>query len=898
MLSTATDVGSAPKRKIANTYGKNRNRNAVPGTAEGASSSKPAPSKPTSLSRPKLKGENASANAPATASSPDDEEGDPYDFPDDTAAPVVKKHSSYRSVAKPAQTPAASGSSLDPKATMKRKPTHPPGARLPKKQRSSSPDVLPESQPSPKPSIADRQPQLKSKMGKGSSRLLPSDAAATGAAAASSSSSSSTAGNERQRSIPIRPTRNLEKPILKTQKNPPVDSHPFDSVGPAAEVTLGERTTRRRSPEKQLRPTPKKDTVSYSSASHAGIAKLQRPAQSLTRKTVSSFDISTTTTPPAKRRPRLIDTLKAQAENNSSSSSEEDEDGFRETPRSRSREHVHDLKASQTSSPQPSQPSETPRARTLTRHGSMPKKPGLKYTYSQQRTMLADDSMLDGLDPLKAEELAFSQPLLAPSEPQASAYDFDDGLVEDAAASGAVRGIHELRRAGANNRTTDEMNDILDRIGVPSAKASSVRRSALLEMATQVQDKTFRRQFLIHDNGTTSLLKGIGNETDPIAAYLITAILTTLLATATSSHLSRQLQLEDVAKVMELLLIYEKDIAVLAKDRKSNLSKFTQNTLMRVRDSLLQMKIWEPSTSLSQLSPRTLALMCMHQIQQQTPVEELLSADLTVQLFEILVAPAERREALSWDSPGQAEPMDMFLVLSILVAYSPEVMESEAAAAWNMKHLPTIASVLEISLSQRIDQLGDLEILILQLTLNTSNGNQTGQTILLEKGLLRNLAQAAHTMFDSVLQSITNNTFAKPVIDTLTILLGLMINLSEHYELAGTTLKDFEPFDQLISFFHSYSSRTQEADSEEKASLNVAFGYLAVLLGCLCRHRPTRKRFEALNSSKTIRPLISAIQEFAKHLETTHAKFGVEGDPNALSQIERLRILIDELEGI
>ncbi|TLD25170.1 hypothetical protein PspLS_05792 [Pyricularia sp. CBS 133598] len=879
MLSTAADVGSAPKRKVANTYGKNRNRNAALGTAEGASSSKPASSKPTSLSRPKLKDENASARTPATAPSPDDEEGDPYDFPDDTAAPVVKKHSSYRSVAKPAQPAATSSSSIDPRTTMKRKPTHPPSARLPKKQRSSSPDVLPESRPSPKPSIVDRQPQLNSKLGKGSSRLLPSDATAT----ASSSSSSSTAESGRQRSIPIRPTRTLEKPVLKTQKNPPVDSHPFDAVDPAVEATTGERTARRRSPEKQPRPTPKKDIVSYSSASHAGIAKLQRPTQSATRKTVSSSDIGTTTTtttpPPAKRRPRLIDTLKAQAENNTSSSSDEDEDGFRETPRSRSREHVHDLKASQTASPQPSQPSETPRARILTRHGSMPKKPGLKYTYSQQRTMLADDSMLDGLDPLKAEELAFSQPLIAPSEPQASAYDFDDGLVEDAAASGAVRGIHELRRAGANNRTTDEMNDILDRIGVPSVKASSVRRSALLEMATQVQDKTFRRQFLIHDNGTTSLLKGIGNETDPIAAYLITAILTTLLATATSSHLSRQLQLEDVAKVMELLLIYEKDIAILAKDRKSNLSKFTQNTLMRVKGSLLQMKIWEPSTSLSQLSPRTLALMCMHQIQQQTPVEELLTADLTVQLFEILAAPAERREALSWDSPGQAEPMDMFLVLSILVAYSPEVMQSEAAGAWNIKHLPTIASVLETSLSQKIDQLGDLEILILQLTLNTSNGNQTGQTILLEKGLLRNLAQAAHTMFDSVLQSITNNTFAKPVIDTLTILLGLMINLSEHYELA-------------------VRERKRQADSEEKASLNVAFGYLAVLLGCLCRHRPTRKRFEALNSSKTIRPLISAIQEFAKHLETTHAKFGVEGDPNAISQIERLRILIDELEGI
>lgn len=894
MLSAAADIGSAPKRKVANTYGKNRNRSALPGAAEGVASSKAPSSKPPVLSKAKPKVGTTSAQTTAAALL-DGQEEDPYDFPEDEASPAAKKPSSFRTVAKPTQTSASSGSALDARPAMKRKPTHPPSARLPKKQRSSSPDVIPESRRSPRPSDTVRQPDT-AKPGKGLLRPLPTKASTT-----SSASISSAAESSRQTSIPIRPSRTLQKPVVKTLNSPAIDPYTLDGQNPTDEAVTRDRASRRTSPEKRPRVVQKKQTTSHGSASSAGVTKLQRPTQSLAKTVAPSSDIATTSTPPAKRRTRLIDTLKAQAENNASasaSSSDDDQPEVKETPRSRSREHVHELGASQTPSSMPSQSSETPRPRALTRHTSMPRKPGLKYTYSQQRTMLADDSMMDGLDPLKAEELAFSQPLLAPSAPQASSYDFDDGLEEDAAASGAVRGIHELRRAGANNRTTDEMNDILDRIGAPSIKPSSVRRSALLEMASQVQDKTFRRQFLIHDNGTTSLFKGVGTETDPISAYLITAILTTLLATATSSHLSRQLHLDDVAKVMELLLSYEKDITVLAKDRKSNLSKFTQTTVTGIKTSLLQLKIWQPATSLSQLSPRTLALMCMHQIQQQTPVEELLTSDLTEQLFSILATAAEKREALSWDFPGQGESMDLFLALSMLVAYSPEVMQSDSAAMWNVKHLPTIASVLETSLSHKVDQPGDLEILILQLTLNTANHNQTGQTVLLERGLLRNLAQAAHTMFDSVLQSITNNTFAKPVIDTLTVLLGLMINLSEHYELAGTTLKEFEPFDGLIGFFHRYSSRTAEADSEEKASLNVAFGYLAVLLGCLCRHRPTRKRFEALNAGKSIKSLISTIQEFAKHLETTHAKFGVEGDPNALSQIERLRLLIDELESI
>ena len=46
---------------------------------------------------------------------------------------------------------------------------------------------------------------------------------------------------------------------------------------------------------------------------------------------------------------------------------------------------------------------------------------------------------------------------------------------------------------------------------------------------------------------------------------------------------------------------------------------------------------------------------------------------------------------------------------------------------------------------------------------------------------------------------------------------------------------------------------------------NVAFGYLSVLLGCLCLEPNLAERIVALQPRKTMRPVIASIEEFIMH---------------------------------
>jgi hypothetical protein len=85
-----------------------------------------------------------------------------------------------------------------------------------------------------------------------------------------------------------------------------------------------------------------------------------------------------------------------------------------------------------------------------------------------------------------------------------------------------------------------------------------------------------------------------------------------------------------------------------------------------------------------------------------------------------------------------------------------------------------------------------------------------------------------------------------------------------------------------------YSNRLK-ADSVEKTQLNVAFGYLAVLLGYLCLSEPVRKRFSHKNHSKGLGCLLDSIREFIALHRTIDDKSG------ANSLTGKLQNLVDSL---
>ncbi|KAL2151989.1 hypothetical protein VTH82DRAFT_5173 [Thermothelomyces myriococcoides] len=601
---------------------------------------------------------------------------------------------------------------------------------------------------------------------------------------------------------------------------------------------------------------------------------------------------------PSQKRRRLIDALAEQAEEETSSSEDETSSQASESPNARSPSAVQ-------ASPTPVPTGLSRQPATTARPVLATKKTGPKFTYSQQRSMLADDEDpllgvggLGNLGDSPAGGALFNLGRLTKSSTINTIPYLDED--DETSNTGAVRSIHELRQAGANSRFTDEMDDILDRASLPSAKPSSLRRGALLEVAQKLRDKDFRQQFRNHSDGG-NLFRSLADETDLISGYAILATVTTLLAATTSAHLVQQLRSQGLATLVSRLLDFPTDIVLLAKDRKQNLSKNGQLTIEAIKSSLLELPVWKPSSPTS-LSPRTLALKCldlfMRQPSHALAEDEVLSQEVTDPLFSILAEGVSN--AACWELPSQNESCDFYLALYVLEGYSVSAMQSRLSPVWTRDYAPIVAEVLEAALQRPTDQLGDLESLTLRISLNITNHNEEASRMFVEKGLLRRLAESACSAFETVLSSMKVDSFKSKVLEALIMMLGAMINFCVYYPPASRSLEvqddDAEsPLDRLIRHFADNHTKTSDADSMEKTQLNVALGYLSVLLGYLSLSDSTRDRFILVHPKKSIQPLLDSISEFiAFHRQVAEAQ-GSDGDKQESGSLTRLQDLADRL---
>lgn len=519
------------------------------------------------------------------------------------------------------------------------------------------------------------------------------------------------------------------------------------------------------------------------------------------------------------RKRRLIDTLAAQAEDEIGSEEEET------SSQASAVSHIRPLSPFRQDSPPALSPLDPPKT-TIALPVVAAKKTGPKFTYSQQRTMLADDDLLGGagfddLGNRSSGGALFNLGRLTKSSTvnNFSFPDEDDETLN----TGAVRSLHELRQAGANSRFADEMDDILDRIGSPSAKPNSLRRGALLEVAQKMKHKDFRQQFRNHsENG--SLFRSLGDETDLISGYAILAIVTPLLAATTSAHLIGQLRSQGIAKLISRLLGEAMDIAQLARDKKQDVSRNGQITLKAIRGALLELPVWEPFSPTS-LSPRTLALKCLDLLMRQsthTPAEdEVFSQAVSDRLFSILSDGVS--DSGCWDFPNTQESCDFYLALYVLEGHSINAMQSSLGPRWTKRYAPTVVDVLETALDRPAEKFGDLESLILRISLNITNHNGEASRLFVEKGQLGRLAKSACAAFGVVLNSMKVDSFLSKVLESLIMMLGAMINFCVYYPPASTTLEETDdgtgsPLNQLIRVFADNHSKTADVSDFDRAT--------------------------------------------------------------------------------
>lgn len=533
----------------------------------------------------------------------------------------------------------------------------------------------------------------------------------------------------------------------------------------------------------------------------AGFARQETALTSKMRPTTSD---SLNTTAPRKRR-RLIDELAAQADETSGEDENEASgSGHRNTHRTPTPEPMVLPPLFQSPPPVPSTPASRPRS--YARQDSA-KKTGPKFTYSARRTIRAENSVLGDLDPMD-DKAWLKESLLPTAESQ---FDMDEDE-EQPFSAGAVRSIHELRQAGANSRSADEIEDLLARVGRPSGKPSSSRRNALIELSQKMQDKNFVRRFRDH-NGDRSLYEQVGKETDVITGYALVAILTTLLATTASTHIIGQLQGQGFSLLLERLFAVSTDIQALAKDRNSNLSRNGQQAMMKLKASLLILPVWQPTTPFM-LSPRRLALKAFELVVKNAGAigDEFFSVGVTDRLFSLLKhAPVPD----AWGFPHQDESIDFQLALSLLESYSVYAIQSDSKELWTLKHLPVIADTLGITLRRCNGRWGEIAMLILKFTLNTSNNNHDAPTAFIEKGTVRSLANTLCDTFTNATNLVYDADAFTSQLEVLLLMLGIMINFSENDRATGKSLLNAQqggqaPLDRLIKLFLDHHVATSE----------------------------------------------------------------------------------------
>jgi len=368
-------------------------------------------------------------------------------------------------------------------------------------------------------------------------------------------------------------------------------------------------------------------------------------------------------------------------------------------------------------------------------------------------------------------------------------FGFDD-LPDDEETQPAIKSVHELRRAGANHRVSDEMDDLLGRIGNPEGASRTMRRNALCELAHRLQRESFAVKFRDHPS-RDNVAKGVGNEKDPTSAFALAAAVVVLLDRGPAPHLERRLCDQGLGRLLGRLLQQDGDIDVIASQIKANVPGMTRASLREVKNDLLQMHIWH-GTAPRRLCPRTLGLRLLETLSRCS--EHNLLRQVMGELEQELVVVA----ADCADAEEASEDADYRLVLHCLEVLSSAgiIPGSGDAGAWASQHPASIAKFLSRAVEGWPLSRGETQDAALKLAINTTN-TEHGARFFDDSKLLSKLAERVVVGIVQAQQAVGSGPLENDLFDGLLLILGLMINIVEHCPSARASVED-KSLDDLV----------------------------------------------------------------------------------------------------
>ena len=594
-----------------------------------------------------------------------------------------------------------------------------------------------------------------------------------------------------------------------------------------------------------------------------------------------SSNRKTTNLPPARRRTRLVDRLKASApsSDNEFTDSSEEETGD-EIADAHSNASAQDIAMADEPSTSQTSQSRSQNA-LLAEHGS-------KITYAKSRSYLQEESFEDGL----MFELTNDSPPrpaapAAPPASQASAFDLEDS--DDEHGAGRMRTVHELRAGGGNQRFMDEFGGLLEDVADHRSSARSRRRGAIVDIGVKLLDPAFVEK-IFRQGFEQQLLTECAAPFDDVANFALAMAFVAMLVGEPSRHVVQSFRDGGLITWLVVFLESTTDPQQLIRDRANGMSRAAQTSFLGFVDKFAQQQSLWGDHKPELVTLRLVSLKALDQlIRQLRRLGEKVECIGLAEVDLLLLNPVELSSAAN-------VPLEMTLAVSILESVSTSAL----ALTWRANLMERLATI--ITSLPTTDRCPDhLLFLTMRLCMNLTNDNVRNCRAFSSHSIVVYLLQSVRDGFDKLTAADVSPDQRAVNLDLLVLSMGILINVAEHDDTArqrSTTSDARSRLAALVEVFQQGQKRVFEAESVEESSSNVAYGYLAIVLANLCRNAEARSVIAAQMPGGTLAPLVDAVQEFVVHHQQVDTMnfAGDEGKEVWTAFTERLKGILVRLK--
>lgn len=383
--------------------------------------------------------------------------------------------------------------------------------------------------------------------------------------------------------------------------------------------------------------------------------------------------------------------------------------------------------------------------------------------------------------------------LSSPLGPATDPFDVSDTSDVEEGKRLEIKSIHELRRAGANNRFSDELEDLLSRIGRPSSKPSTLRRNALLELSQKLQRNDFAGQFRDHADRDT-IAMSVGDDHDIVSGFALSAVLVQFLSDQPAPHLLHKLAVEGIGLLLGRLLLVFDDVEDIASLKQTNMSRHSRNAVAEMKSCLLRMDIW-PEQAETFLAPRTIALKLLDMLYQSSTWEEssMISAACLDDVSQAASALMQEIET----SPHRN--LEFSLMVSIMEAQSNVAREMDQEVLWLRRQSSNARQSLQWTLQKWHKLEPRTRLATLKMAINATNTND-GASAFDSNSLLSDILVCINSEIVAACKAVEQHRLDTVTYESLLLVLGVMINIMEHCPRARSSVES-RPINGLATLY-------------------------------------------------------------------------------------------------